>query len=168
MREVAPGDVIFSFVDTRICVIGSRRILLLGKAQTNRIRNGRQNWENIEWRVAVRFRALKNRIRPNDHIQLLRPLLPKKFATATGENGLLLAPSIDHCFDRGLIGFEGDGSLIMSPSQTVHRCSAWVSSRSGLSSRKLHGRTEAVPRFSQQFCTASDEALESPAMVHCT
>src|SRR5205823_13957603 len=32
-----------------------------------------------------------------------------------GENGLLLTPSIDHLFDRGFIGFEGDGPLIISP-----------------------------------------------------
>ena len=32
-----------------------------------------------------------------------------------GENGLLLTPSIDHLFDRGFIGFEDSGELIISP-----------------------------------------------------
>jgi putative restriction endonuclease len=32
-----------------------------------------------------------------------------------GENGLLLTPSIDHLFDRGFIGFEDSGDLIISP-----------------------------------------------------
>jgi hypothetical protein len=32
-----------------------------------------------------------------------------------GENGLLLTPSIDHLFDRGFIGFEDDGNLVVSP-----------------------------------------------------
>ena len=32
-----------------------------------------------------------------------------------GENGLLLTPSIDHLFDRGFIGFEDNGNLIVSP-----------------------------------------------------
>jgi hypothetical protein len=32
-----------------------------------------------------------------------------------GENGLLLTPSIDHLFDRGFIGFEGSGRLLVSP-----------------------------------------------------
>jgi putative restriction endonuclease len=36
-----------------------------------------------------------------------------------GENGLLLTPSIDHLFDRGFIGFENDGKLIVSP--VAHR-----------------------------------------------
>ena len=32
-----------------------------------------------------------------------------------GENGLLLTPSIDHLFDRGFIGFEDSGEMIISP-----------------------------------------------------
>lgn len=36
-----------------------------------------------------------------------------------GENGLLLTPTIDHLFDRGFIGFEDDGRLILSP--VAHR-----------------------------------------------
>jgi len=36
-----------------------------------------------------------------------------------GENGLLLTPSIDHLFDRGFIGFEDSGKLIVSP--VAHR-----------------------------------------------
>ena len=32
-----------------------------------------------------------------------------------GENGLLLTPSVDHLFDRGFIGFEDNGELIISP-----------------------------------------------------
>lgn len=32
-----------------------------------------------------------------------------------GENGLLLTPSTDHLFDRGCIGFEDSGRLIISP-----------------------------------------------------
>src|SRR5262249_52786424 len=36
-----------------------------------------------------------------------------------GENGLLLTPSIDHLLDRGFIGFEDNGDLIISP--VAHR-----------------------------------------------
>lgn len=36
-----------------------------------------------------------------------------------GENGLLLTPTIDHLFDRGFIGFEDSGRLIISP--VAHR-----------------------------------------------
>jgi hypothetical protein len=36
-----------------------------------------------------------------------------------GENGLLLTPTIDHLFDRGFIGFENSGELLISP--VAHR-----------------------------------------------
>jgi len=37
----------------------------------------------------------------------------------SGENGLLLTPSIDHLFDRGFISFENNGELLISP--VAHR-----------------------------------------------
>jgi hypothetical protein len=33
----------------------------------------------------------------------------------SGDNGLLLTPSIDHLFDRGFISFRDDGRLLVSP-----------------------------------------------------
>ena len=50
-----------------------------------------------------------------------------------GENGLLLTPNIDHLFDRGFIGFEDNGDVIVSPSSTRIRCGEWVSIRKRLS-----------------------------------
>jgi hypothetical protein len=48
------------------------------------------------------------------------PALPLASPPAAyGENGLLLTPSIDHLFDRGFIGFEDNGRLIISP--VAHR-----------------------------------------------
>ena len=32
-----------------------------------------------------------------------------------GENGVLLTPNADHLFDRGFIGFEDDGRVLISP-----------------------------------------------------
>ena len=32
-----------------------------------------------------------------------------------GENGLLLTPNADHLFDRGFIGFDNNGDLLVSP-----------------------------------------------------
>ncbi len=32
-----------------------------------------------------------------------------------GETGLLLTPSVDHLFERGFIGFEDSGDVIISP-----------------------------------------------------
>ena len=41
MREVSPGDVIFSFVDTSIAAIGAAAVLLLGEPKTDGVRNHR-------------------------------------------------------------------------------------------------------------------------------
>jgi len=39
-----------------------------------------QNWEGIGWRVKVKFTELGNKVRPKDHIEILRPLLPDKYS----------------------------------------------------------------------------------------
>ena len=242
MREVAPGDLIFSFMDTRILAVGIAQSYCWESPKPLEFGNAGQNWENVGWKAKVSFTELSNKVRPKDHIGLLRPLLPEKYSPlqlngngiqsvyltevpaplaevligliglevapiaisaravnpvasddldlwerkleqqivtdptvpetdrlaivrarvgqglfkervakietkcritgvenpvhliashckpwrdATneerldGENGLLLTPSIDHLFDRGFIGFENDGKLIISP--VAHR-----------------------------------------------
>ena len=57
-----------------------------------------------------------------------------------GENGLLLTPSIDHLFDRGFIGFEASGTLIISP--VAHRRSL---ARMGIETERIVN----VGRFSE-------------------
>jgi putative restriction endonuclease len=62
-----------------------------------------------------------------------------------GENGLLLTPSIDHLFDRGFIGFEDSGRLIISP--VAHRPSL---ARMGIETDKainVGGFTEGQREF---------------------
>ena len=238
MREVAPGDLIFSFRDTRILAVGIAQSYCSESPKPLEFGSAGQNWENIGWKVKVNFTELTDRIRPKDHIELLRPLLPDRYSPLqangngiqsvyltelppvlaevltgligkeieplalaasrvkpvaaddldswerrieqklendstiqeaersaiirarngqglfkervstietrcritgvdnpvhliashckpwrdstneerlNGENGLLLTPSIDHLFDRGFIGFEDDGMLIISP-----------------------------------------------------
>lgn len=242
MREVAPGDVIFSFKGTFIQVIGIAESYCWECPKPVEFGTTGANWENVGWKVKVKFTPLQNRIRPKDHIAILRPMLPAKYsplqnsgdglqsvylasvnddlaamlvyligseATAlihqarltepvvaddlddweirieqtvrqdetlpeterlaivrsrvvqglfkdrvkqiethcritrvdnlthliashckpwrdasneerlNGENGLLLTPSIDHLFDRGFIGFDNNGELIVSPA--AHR-----------------------------------------------
>ena len=242
MREVAPGDLIFSFMDTRILALGIAQSYCWESPKPLEFGTSGQNWENIGWRVKVRFAELGNKVRPKDHIDVLRPLLPAKYSPLqpngnglqsvyltevpttlaevlvgligqevapiamaaanvkpisaddldvwenkleqgvaddtsipdtdrvaivrarigqglfkervgmieskcritgvenpvhlvashckpwrdstneerlNGENGLLLTPSIDHLFDRGFIGFENNGALIISP--VAHR-----------------------------------------------
>lgn len=238
MREVAPGDIVFSFVNTRIYAVGIAQSYSWSSPKPLEFGNAGQNWENVGWRINVGFVELSNQIRPKDHMLLLGPHLPKRYSPLqasgdglqsvylaeigvefadtllgligpeittiregaryaqpkvsddldlwdskleqdirsdstldeteraaiirarrgqglfksrvldieskcritgvqnlshlvashakpwrdstneerlNGENGLLLTPSIDHLFDRGFIGFENNGELIVSP-----------------------------------------------------
>jgi putative restriction endonuclease len=80
MREVAPGDIIFSFVDTRIFAIGVAESYCYESPKPEEFGGAGRNWEAIGWRVRVRFTNIVNRIRPKDHIGFLRPLLPSPYS----------------------------------------------------------------------------------------
>ena len=80
MREVAPGDLIFSFMDTRILAVGIAQSYCWESPKPQEFGTAGQNWENIGWKVTVQFTELEHKVRPKDHIGILRPLLPEKYA----------------------------------------------------------------------------------------
>jgi putative restriction endonuclease len=80
MREVAPGDLIFSFMDTRILALGIAQSYCWESPKPLEFGNAGQNWENVGWKVKVNFTELVNKIRPKDHIEILRPLLPERYS----------------------------------------------------------------------------------------
>ena len=79
MREVSPGDLIFSFVDTRIVAIGIAKSYCWECPKPTEFGSTGDYWENIGWRVNVSFASLLNRIRPKDHIGILRSVLPDRY-----------------------------------------------------------------------------------------
>src|SRR5712664_4386559 len=78
MREVAPGDLIFSFADTRILAVGIAQSYCWESPKPEEFGNAGQNWEDIGWKVKISFTELGNKVRPKDHIEVLRPLLDRK------------------------------------------------------------------------------------------
>ena len=89
MREVAPGDIAFSFFDTRIAALGIVSGYCREGPKPEEFGKAGTNWSRIGWRVAVRWQRLSNLIRPKDHIALLRSNLAGKYAPLTAEgNGL--------------------------------------------------------------------------------
>jgi hypothetical protein len=117
MREVSPADLVFSFVDTRIPAVGIAQSYCYESPKPPEFGNSGQNWENVGWRVAVRFTQLSNRVRPKDHIEILRPLLPERYAPLQSNgNGLQsvylteLPPSLAEV----LIGLIGDEVMPIS------------------------------------------------------
>ena len=74
MREVSPGDVVFSFCDARIKALG----VVTGGAQTGPKPDfgaAGANWSREGWFVPVDYCVLTNQIRPKDHATILRPFL---------------------------------------------------------------------------------------------
>lgn len=80
MREVSPRDIVFSFVDTRIAAIGIARSYCWESPKPQEFGSAGQNWENIGWKIRVEFVPLINRVRPKDHIEMLRPVLPERYS----------------------------------------------------------------------------------------
>jgi putative restriction endonuclease len=80
MREVSPGDLIFSFVDTRIAAIGVTRSYCWECPKPPEFGSAGQNWENIGWRVNVSFTEIENKVRPKDHMAVLKRLLPDRYS----------------------------------------------------------------------------------------
>ncbi len=79
MREVAPGDIVFSFCNTRIQALG----VVTGPAQTAPkpdFGNAGGYWSKEGWFVPVYYVAFDSPIRPKDHIEILRLFLPQKYS----------------------------------------------------------------------------------------
>lgn len=94
MREVAPGDVIFSFVDTRILAIGIAQSTAYEAPKPAEFGAAGPNWSAIGWKVAVRYFPLEHRIKPADFMRRLGPLMPSRYAplqmSGRGNQGIYL------------------------------------------------------------------------------
>src|SRR5438128_12557408 len=80
MREVSPGDVIFSFVNARIAALGIAQTYCWESPKPVEFGDAGQNWENVGWKVKVGFTTLLNKVLTKDHMEVLRPLLPARYS----------------------------------------------------------------------------------------
>lgn len=80
MREVAPGDLVFSFCRTRIKAIGVVRSLAYESPRPEEFGRAGMNWRGVGWRVDVEYRELASPFRPAESMELIRPLLPERYA----------------------------------------------------------------------------------------
>jgi hypothetical protein len=116
MREVSPGDLIFSFVDTRIAAIGIARSYCWECPKPTEFGSTAQNWENIGWRVTVSFTNVVNKIRPKDHIRVLRAVLPDRYSPLqVNGNGIrsVYLTEISQEFAEVLSGSIGEESRLL-------------------------------------------------------
>jgi hypothetical protein len=113
MKEVRPGDIVFSFCDTRIKAIG----VATGSAETAakpEFGAAGNAWDLVGWLVPVEFEELTTQIRPKDSIEQLRALLPNKYSPlqsdGDGNQGVYLTALPEPLAQKlmGLIGTEFD------------------------------------------------------------
>jgi hypothetical protein len=79
MKSVQPGDIVFSFCNTKIMAIG--RVTSTAQTQAKpefRSKSWSQSPEG--WFVETDFAELDNQIRPKDHIDKIRDFLPDKYS----------------------------------------------------------------------------------------
>jgi putative restriction endonuclease len=111
MREVSPGDFIFSFVDTRIAAIGIAKSYCWECPKPAEFGSAGQNWENVGWRVSVSFTPLLHNVRPKDHISVLRSFLPERYSPLQSNgngNQALYLTEISSDFAEVLVGLIGE------------------------------------------------------------
>jgi hypothetical protein len=80
MREVSPGDLIFSFADTWVRAFGVAQSNAYEAPKPEEFAEAGRNWSTIGWRVDVRFHKVDKGFRPVDWIEKLRPLLPDRYS----------------------------------------------------------------------------------------
>jgi len=117
MREVAPGDVVFSFSETRIRAIGI--VMSHAYEAPKPLEFGRAGayWGTIGWRIDVRFSELRLPVKPSEHMAILSPLLPDRYAplrpNGAGLQNLYLTrlPALLAGALVDLLGAEGRGLI---------------------------------------------------------
>ena len=80
MRSVTPGDLIFSFRDTMIVAVGKAVSFCYDSPKPEEFGASGANWEQNGWRVDVQYEEVQSPIRPKNHIDRIRPLLPGKYS----------------------------------------------------------------------------------------
>jgi hypothetical protein len=109
--------VIFAFNDTFIPAVGVATSYCFESPKPTEFGNIGEYWENVGWKVRVQFTRLNHRIRPKEHIEVLRPLLPEKYSPLQGNgNGIQsvylteLPPALAETL-AGLIGTEAQSLM---------------------------------------------------------
>lgn len=96
MREVAPGDIVYSFADGAVQGFGVARTHCYTSPQPDEFGHiGLASWDIKGWRVDVDFHRFTEPILPTQHMQAIAPTLPKRHspirANGHGNQGVYLA-----------------------------------------------------------------------------
>lgn len=119
LREVVPGDVVFSYASA--CLQGAGFVISYCYTCPRPTEFGHvgEAWDVVGWRVDVRFQPFTDPIQPKRHLNLLQPLLAaESFSplrlTGDGQQHIYLTP-LTSKFAEVLLGLAGiDGQVFRS------------------------------------------------------
>lgn len=145
MRECAPGDVVFSFVDTKISTLGVVTTFCEESPKPNEFGTTGDQWDADGWRVGVAYRALESAIRPVEHMEVIRPTLPEKYSPlqADGRGNQVYLARVPQPMAEVLIGLIGDKA------HAIIRSASGLQSDAGGSSPLRESRDIAIEKAIQ-------------------
>ena len=110
MKEVAPGDLIFSFFDTYISYIGIATSHCFEAPRPDDFGAVGEQWESVGWKVSVDFKKLPHRIKPSDNMGVLAPTLPPKYSPIRpdGNGNQVYLAKVPFEMGRALIALAGE------------------------------------------------------------
>lgn len=160
MREVAPADVVFSFADAHIKAIGIAISNAYEAPKPLEFGAAGAYWNQIGWRVDMRFVELRGPIRPGAHMDVLARLLPARYAPLDRRGGGLQSVYLT-CLSTtlagaliDLIGYEA--RVLLRPSE-IASSGAANQPALGLAQWEEHELEEI--RNDQRISTTEKEAI---------
>ena len=95
MREVAPGDIVYSFADGAVQGFGMARTHCYTSPRPDEFGHIGQAWNEVGWRVDIDFQKFTDPILPTQHMQAIAPVLPERYSpirsNGYGNQGVYLA-----------------------------------------------------------------------------
>ena len=149
MREVAPGDLIFSFADTFIKAVGIAKSYCYECPKPLEFKSAGMYWDRIGWRVDVTFDVEQQPMQPRDYMDVLAPLLPARYAPLRANGDGLQSVYLTELpapFALALARLVGQGVLALAQGNIVREPPAELLSATpsptGLWERELVRRIE--------------------------
>lgn len=87
MTQVSSGDIVFSFADTIIKTVGVVSVPARSAEKPKEFGKAGDAWDADGWLVQVDYEELSSPIKPKNHIDILAPLLPKRYSPIRADGG---------------------------------------------------------------------------------
>ena len=150
MTLVKPGELIFSFCDTKIKAVG----VAVGSAETAEkpnFGNAGENWDREGWFIPVNYTEVDVDVRPKDFIAELLPHLPERYSPlqANGNgNQIVYLAEISDGFAQVLLEKIGKSAQFYTHGVTVYE------TKDDEAESAIEGRTDIGPTQKQQLIKA--------------